>query len=316
MTNNELLAIYKTEASKLGRYWEISKTDLANSYCDNEDKELEALRNGDKAAAQRYSEIKSRYIAALMVAYWSKTYKWSADAQNLRATQDDIVSWLYHGLWVAFYYRVWRDEFKAKYKNGEFVEYILDKNGERIPNPMWYQNDDNAVDRAINTCLSSIRGLQYQYSNKLKRKGEVNNASLEGMLDDVGDFIFADNDAFEYDEPITSPVSELIGHFVKNNEIVEALIIDGIANYDVMRTNKNMTDAFDARRLVSHLNAINADYISEFFNKYHYVTKKPITNAAGETFLQSATNNKLYRAITKTLTELRNSPELLDYLRG
>ena len=138
-------------ASGLGDYQAISKTDLANGYCD---------------ADEANDEIKrSQYFAALMLRYWYKIYEWSKE-KNLRMDVEDFVYWLSDALigkYGAFTYRRWRDPKNKLY------------------------NDPDGPDKVINRALYSTRNRHYDYINKDKRRANYYTYSADESIELHGD---------------------------------------------------------------------------------------------------------------------------------
>ena len=115
-------------------------------------------------------------------------------------------------------------------------------------------------------------------------------------------------------------------------ESLEALIVESIAYYDGFKDKKvtkvstyfneetgaseeyeytTNVSKFDPRTLVKHLNTIGEEFIYNFCETYN------INNTVGTKLLsrlKSLNNNKLYKAIEKTLQEIRQSPDLLRLL--
>ncbi len=164
---------FKLDAEQLGNYEAMSKTELANGYCD-------ADEAGDEV-------MKSAYFSALMLRYWYKIWAWQKESASLHLAPTDFVDWLVDSLIIAFTYRTWRYEYKPKVSlknNGAFEGWELDENGNKIPNPYYYKVDPDAPDKIINRCCFSTRGREYQYHNKDKRSANVNTTSLDSLIDE------------------------------------------------------------------------------------------------------------------------------------
>lgn len=294
MTLSELQTSYKHDAEKLGNYQELTKTELADGYCDAEEA-------GNAALA-------SSYFSALMLRYWYKIYQWKVDSASLRLEDTEFEWWLRDAIRIAFVYKAWRDPENKIY------------------------GDPNAVDKIINQICFSVRGREYQHFNKNKRKANVQAMSLDEALDEDGDYILGYSDSLvdEY-EPDYS--DELIKMLLLRNQVIEALIIDGIAHYDTFKdvkksktveqidtatgeayedTIKYHTMEFDPVKLVKHLNSIDQKFLTKFCT-IHSVS--PLVGE--ETFdkLKKLNNTKLYKVIKKTLIQVRDTPELASAIR-
>ena len=269
-----------------------------------------------------------------MLRYGYKIFEWQKTSNTLNLELNDFVDWLADSLWVAFYYRVWRYEFEAVVKEGQFIEYKLDENGNKIPNAYYILNDINAPDKIINRCCGSMRGRVFQYHNKDKRKANTQTYSLDNMIEEDGDYavmaagVYSNDDAPKSQDDAYSLVQALLDR----GESLEALIVESIAYHDSFKDEKVMKSVtdfdeetgeeseynytttvsrFDSRRLVKHLSNIGEEFIYEFCETYD------VNEGVGKNLFQrlkSLSNNKLYKAVEKTLEEIRQSPELLSYL--
>ena len=153
------------------------------------------------------------------------------------------------------------------------------------------------------------------------------------MIEDVGDAALDYSGCSEDNvSEVTNGVNILIKEFLKRQEVIEALIVDGIANYDTYRIHKetrkvqcfdvdkheeietqyvHTSSTFDARKLVKHLTHINQDFMREFCVNYS------ISIVEGDNIyikLKKLSNPKLYKYIEKTLIEIRQTPQLLSCL--
>lgn len=319
---------FMQDASKLGEYGLLTKTELANGYCDAEEAAFELMAKGEDAS--ELNSLRSSYYSALMLRYWHKIYEWIGNSASLHLEPSEFVTWLDDSLYVAFYYRTWRYEHEAIVQHGKFIDWGRDENGELIPNKYWYVNDPNAPDKIINRCCGSMRGRVYQYYNKDKRKADITAASVDQMLEDVGDSSAIYNGCYE-DAPKTDTISPLINILLNRGNDIEALIIDGIAYRDSFKVKKNKVvidckddygnkatetitekvNVFDSRRLVKHLTHIDPQFMAKFCEQYAVEVER-----GNEIYskLQKCSNQKLYKCIEKTLIEFRQNPKLLSYI--
>lgn len=333
MDINEMQKVFQQDARGLGDYQLMSKTELANGYCDAEEAARQAKAEGNEIMAQTQDRIRSQYYSALMLRYWYKIFEWAQNSSSLHLDLTDYVDWLSDSLYVAFYYRVWRWEYEAVVKHGVFEDWKRDKDGNLIPNKYYWRRDINAPDKIINRCCGSMRGRVYQYHNKDKRKATVQTYSLDQMIEDAGDSALEFSGCY-IDAPSESErgIYTLITELLHRDEGIEALIIDGIANYETYKTHKDTytvkeidaesgnevetkyvhtSTSFDSRKLVKHLTHINQEFMRQFCVNYS------ISLATGEdiyTKLKALSNPKLYKYIEKTLIEVRQTPQLLECL--
>lgn len=337
MNINELHNAFKEDASKLGDYARIDKTTLANGYCDADEALRAAKEEGNKKEATKQASIRSAYFSALMVRYWYKIFDWMQNSSSLNLAPEDFVNWLSDSLYVAFYYRFWRYEYKAEVKKGIFIDWQYDENGNKIENPYYYEIDPTAVDKIINRCCGSMRGRVYQFHNKDKRKINVQSLSIDQIAEDAGDSFIDDviddiTDSYESTPASFEGAHQLVLTLLNNGEGIEALIVDGIANRDAFKTSigseidtkyddetgeayqearKVINHTFNERKLVHHLNSINKSFMRRFCEEY------AIEEARGEAIydkLQSLSNYKLYNYVKKTLLEIKEKPDLLNCL--
>lgn len=331
MDVREMQKVFQQDASCLGDYQLMSKTELANGYCDAEEAARQARAEGNEAEAEKQDQIRSQYYSALMLRYWYKIFEWAQNSASLHLELTDFVDWLSDSLYVAFYYRTWRWEYEAVVRHGIFEEWKRDEAGNLIPNKYYWRTDPNAPDKMINRCCGSMRGRVYQYHNKDKRKAGVQTYSLDQMIEDAGDsalefsgcYVDAPSDAM-------NGIHALVTTLLHRDEDIEALIIDGIANYETYKLRKvtysvkgideetgeevenkyvETNSTFDSRKLVKHLTHINQDFMRQFCVNYS------ISLDRGDDIyikLKKLNNPKLYKYIEKTLIEVRQTPQLLD----
>lgn len=268
-------------AQGLGDFQALSKTELANGYCDAEEAQDEIKRN--------------QYYAALMLRYWFKVYSLYRESQSARLEIEDFTSWLAESLQIAFNYRSWRDPKNKLY------------------------NDPNGPDKVINRCIFSTRNRYYQHYNKDKRKVNYISDSLERQIDAFGDSATALVSNLVYDEK--SPCDDIVELYIKQNKIIEALIIDMISFQDSLKKispyknkegeNIKTSYEFSERKIMDHLNNLNSNYLNYFINKYD-IDIKLIDIAQNK--IKKLSNTRLYAYIRKTLYDLRNNKEMLDLL--
>lgn len=313
MNLNDIQKAYKESARLLGDYSTISKTELANAYCDLDEQITKILEENVEANVQELEELKSAYFSALVLRYWYKISEWIQNSASLKLPVEEFVDWLVDSLQVAFRYREWRYEYKViRGKHTHQIEgYKLDANGEKIVNPYYYATDENAVDKIFNRCIFSARGRAYQFANKAKRKDDNYKVSLEAMIEENGDAVMVSSGTSE-ESPTFDGVSEIIKILLAKDEVAEALIVDGIARHDTFRKDKGEdAEYFDNRKLVKHLNALTSEDVTAFCKHYGYV--KEIKALPNNSF-KDMNNKRLYRIIEKTLKEIKLRPELLNCL--
>ena len=331
MDIKNIQGMFAVEAAKLGDYSLMTKTELANGYCDADEAAVAAKNMNDLKEVIRQEELRSAYYAALMLRYWHKIFEWAHNSASLHLELTDFVDWLADSLYVAFYYRTWRYQYQATVQHGRFIDWSRDENGELIPNPYWHETDPNAPDKIINRCCASMRGRVYQFYNKDKRKADITAGSLEQMVDDIGDTATAFVGCYE-DAPSIDGVQYLVSALLGRGNDIEALIVDCIAYMDTFKMKKEVIEktiptefgdvnvgqdvhkyqVFDARKLVKQLNHISPQFMRNFCERYSVEVERGDQIYSS---LQALSNPKLYRRIQKTLIQIRDNPKLLGYLR-
>lgn len=318
MTLYELKLVYTHEAALLGDYQNMSKTYLANKYCDEE----EALwATGD----EEHDIMRSRYLSALMLKYWSKVVNWKTnEAASLNYDDNDYASMLYQALWVAFYYKQWRYEWKAKVEKGKFMSWVLDERGERIENPYYYLRDENAVDKIINRCCLSIRGKEYQKMNKHVRKANVLLYSIDAQKEDYGDAALESASATTVDR--IDGTSDLIQQYLNRKKWVEAFVVDSILQDNAFKYKKKKyagvdedgtplstiveVPSFDQRSLAKYIREADTNILSRFCSRYQVVDSESAIEK-----IKSLKPSTINTYIKKTLTEIKETPSLLNCIK-
>lgn len=265
-------------------YEQYTIDELADAYCD-------AVDNNDES-------LKDIYISALILRFWytiDKMYKSNTVAPTLE--YEDFFWWLYEAIEYACKYRGWRDA----------------------------EKNLNAQ-QCINKCIDTIR-LQKYYDLRLDKRKVANHCcSLEtpvaGDGDDTGKTI---GDMLESEESLEDCSADddaimLVQSYINRNKIIEAILLDNIAFNDVQRHFKKTVktqnaDGEDVRyvehssqfwpyRLIQIVSKLPATYKSYFLKRYA-ISEEKLTAILD--VISRANNQKLYRYLDKTLTELRAS---------
>ena len=265
-------------------YEEYSIDELANAYCD-------AVDTNNK-------ELKDIYISALILRFWfniDKMYRSNTVAPSL--DHEDFFWWLYDAIEYACKYRGWR-------------------NTEKNLN----------AQQCINKCIETIK-LQKYYNLRLDKRKAVNYCvSLEDpvTVGDTSDDAQTVADKLEaeesFDDHSSDDVMMLVQSYINRNKIIEAIIIDSIAFNDVNRYYKKTiktknssgeeykyteySSEFWEYKLVKTINELSssAEYGAAFARQYNISDLK--LTACLEA-LRNMNNQKIYRSIDRTLSELR-----------
>lgn len=273
------------QARRLAKpYEQYSIDELADAYCDAVDSNNDTLKN--------------IYISALILRFWytiDKMYKANTVAPSLE--YEDFFWWLYEAIEYACKYRGWRDADKKL----------------------------NAQ-QCINKCIDTIK-LQKYYDLRLDKRKTVNHCcsidasigeDLEGGYRTLADILESEDnldDCYADDDAIM-----LVQSYINRNKIIEAILLDNIAFNDVQRhfrkTVKTKNANGEVTRYVEHssefwpyrLVQIVSKLPSEY--KYYFMDRYSITEDKLSAILDvigRANNQKLYRYLRQTLTELRQS---------
>ena len=275
-------------ARKLVRpYEQYSIDELADAYCD-------AVDSGNES-------LKDIYISALILRFWytiDKMHNANTVAPSLE--HEDFFWWLYEAIEYACKYRGWRDT-----------------------------NKKLNAQQCINKCIDTIK-LQKYYDLRLDKRKVVNHCCsidtpIGGDSDDGGKSLA---DLLEAEDHMEDRDGDdailLVQSYINRNKIIEAILLDNIAFNDVQRhfkktiKTKNL-DGEDIRytehssefwpyRLVQIVSKLPDSYKAYFLSRYNISEEK--LDAVLEA-VDKANNQKLYRYLDRTLTELRASCTLL-----
>lgn len=264
-------------------YEQYTIDELADAYCN-------AVDNGDAV-------LKDIYISALILRFWfniDKMYRSNSVAPSL--DHEDFFWWLYEAIEYACKYRGWRDPDKKL----------------------------NAQ-QCINKCIETIK-LQKYYDLRLDKRKVVNNCCsidtpIGGEGDDTGKTL---SDILESEDNFTDHGDDmaiaLVQSYINRNKVIEAILLDNIAFNDVQRHFKKTVKTKNTKgedikyvehssefwpyRLVQIVSKLPDTYKSYFMSRYEISEDKL---EAILDVIDRANNQKLYRYLDKTLTELRAS---------
>lgn len=267
-------------AKQLAKPYEAYSIDeLADAYCNAVDSENETLKN--------------IYISALILRFWhkiDKMYKSNTVAPCLE--YEDFFWWLYEAIEYACKYRGWRDPSKSL----------------------------NAQ-QCINKCIETIK-LQKYYNLRLDKNKTVNHCTSIDAPIGEGEDAKSLSDVLEAEDPIYDHSSEdvmmLVQHYIDNNKIIEAILIDNIAFNDVQKHYKKVVKTTNAAgeafkyteyssefwpyKLVQLISKLPATYKTSFMKRYN-ISEEKLTSVLD--VIDRSTNQKLYKYLSSCLTELR-----------
>lgn len=282
-----LIDIYKScvnTAACLGNYQAISKTDLANGYCDADEAHDEEKRN--------------QYYAAILLRYWYKIYDLYNSSKGLNLELDDFFCWLSEAVDLAFYYRKWRDPSNKLY------------------------TDPNGPDKVIKRCIATIRLRHYYVFNLDKNRANYASDSIDRQIEVAGDA--AECLQTEDQTGSDIKVKLIIDYFLSKNDYISAIIIDIIAYHASVTTTqtkhsyideeteekikyKKATSALNIRNIAACLKDLFKNYSNYFETKYTVDLDKLYETIK---IISESSKTELYNYINETLTKLKEDPKV------
>lgn len=283
----EIYSSYVQDASLLGDYQSMSKTDLANGYYDSID-------NNDVNKAQHY-------FSALVLRYWYKIYEWGNTSRSTRLGLEDYYSWLVEAISLSLgVCNLGINKTKnAKSKIREWDN----------PKSSLYK-DINGPDKLINRALFSVRNYYYQKFNKDKRKINYLCYSIDEQEEDFGDGNVDTIKSASYNDNYL--VNNIIDLLLIKGKIIEAIIIDSISYQDSFKVYKNGQDYYNKTKLIKTLKNMNDNYINYFINTYNVIDKNQTILKMNE--LKQSKNQKLYNYVENTLKYIKEEKNISESL--
>jgi hypothetical protein len=292
---SEMYTTFEISASVIKDWKNISKTALANGYCDYDEK-------GD-------DEMKEHFLAALMCRYWYMVPKLYELSKSTRLDVEDFVYWVYESLCIGLKYRRWRD-----------------------PNYDVYYDKDGA-EKVFHQCFTSTRQRYYKHINQEVRKINYTTTSLDAIYDSFGDshtdvyeescgLIDTSNEVNDSIEVCRS----VVDYYLDKGMILEALIVDGICFQDTLKKIyvpqtvikegqeievTKSKEEFNARKLVKHLNHLD-DEFTKYFLSHYKLEKNILLNFTQK--IAKMRNEKLYNSIENTLNDIKYNEEVHSIL--
>jgi hypothetical protein len=236
---------------------------------------------------------KNKYIAGLMLRFWYTISKLKAKSPIQGLDYTDFMEWLYEAIEYACKYRKW-------------------------------QNPANKVNaqQCINQCIETIRMQKYYDLNLQKNKVNINTYSLDSVAETTDEapslldtLVDEASEERASHKEATSVVHSLVQSCINKKKLIEAIILDTIAFNDVQKVTKKVVKSVDSEgnpckytehysefwpfKCVQLLGNLPEDY-AEHFHKHYKVVEKEFDAAL--TAIRSATNQKLYKYLAKTLS--------------
>lgn len=290
---NEAYKTFLACASCIPNWENLSKSELANGYCDAEEAHDEEKRNG--------------YYAALMCKYWYMIpymYKnCKSLVEMLSLTLEDLVAWLDESLEFAFRWRRWRDPSNPLSKNPKGPEIV------------------------INRCIFSTQKRWYAYYNKDKRRINCYAYSLEESFEVHGDA--ADGYGVIDGTASIDYCHNLIQNWLDANKIMEALIVDCICYQDVFKATSKKTKtneldkyrhpivytqivtSFSNKKLIDHLLDLDDRFV-DYFTANYAIDKEVLLQKTNK--FKVLSRPQLANLVKKCMTQLKEDEALRNLL--
>lgn len=225
--------LFEERADRAVPGWrKANKNDLINKYIEYE--------HTDRALADGY-------MSAILCRYWKAIDKYYATSYR-SVSVETCYDWLIRSVLYAIQRRPWVD-----------------------PNNKLY-TDPNGPDKVVNRVIQSTRLGFYQQSNLPKRKVNFGTASLDALVEDLGEAApLPEIDDFK-DLPMEMDIKNFIVDAFKNQEYLLAFMVDGIINYEVFERIKepsgNVYSQFSLKKLSRHVRSLSPSYCERFSEDY------------------------------------------------
>lgn len=267
MTLGQTYNVFKKNADLINQWTFMTKTQLANGYCDAQD--------GNDVS------MMDAYFSALMCKYWYMIpYLYSRRNKGINISIDDVIGWVSDGLLVGFKLRSWKDPSKP------------------------ISRDPKGAEKVFNQCITSTVQMFYRAQSAYKRKlSSATNYlvySLDKMSDDYDEdrvrFDDSIDNSYEIVEDVDDSTSNLINYLVKTKKVIYALIIDTI--------NIGNEEFLNKRKIGRNLESLlhNKDYIKSFSNNYNVDVKLLESYASKVSNMAPITKDRL---IDKAISDMQ-----------
>jgi hypothetical protein len=253
-----------------------------------------------------------------MLRYWFKIYDFNYSSKSSRLQIDEFASWLSDSLDIGLKYRRWRDP----------------------SNPL--SKDPNGPDKVFNRAFFSTQKRWYNNFNKDKRKlNYLVTQSIDDLVNDSSntepshrdknlDKLLYITENYSVIETESSS-NYVVKYYLKKGKLLEAIIIDSIANQDSFYTKeigkfkktvdsynqeikfKEYKSTFSNKKVVNHLSNMNVNYI-HYFEKTYNVDSDKLKKIINK--INKIPSKKLSHHIRRTLLELKKNKNVINILKG
>jgi len=240
--------------------------------------------------------------------------------KKYRNTPNPKANHYFSGLMLRFWYLQSKLEFKYNITLKEDRVFYHDMMVDTINLATDYWDEEKGVKgtQAINKCASTIM-LREMYQRRLDiHKASYKTTSIDTPIaGDEDGMTLGDTLVDTESDPMASTVSGahcLIQHYIDNNKIVEAIILDTIATNDTFKHSRKTCKTVDedgdeykytehstefwAYKVVQLLGNLPATYLTNFLDKYEVDVH---ILELGLDAIHKANNQKLYKYLANTL---------------
>ena len=306
-TLNAMYTTYELSANKIEGWKDMTKTQLANGYCDAEE-------NGD-------IKLRDSYFSALMCKYWYMVPFLYRQNPGFKLEMEDFVEWVEESILKGLSYKRWRDPDFDISKDPDGAEKVFNRCIWSTTKAKYKWSNQDV--RKINYETFSINNMQKVYNMRCEKIAKLNVDSEDTTLELIDT---TDTNKEVERQASRDTISTIIDYFVKKNDYLSVLIIDSIAygesfkysqvdnEVDYMGERIAIKDSFvqfEPKKVVSQLNKIKVENIG-YYTKYYKTNQELLKLVIND--IKTTNNKNLYNKITMTLNSIRNNKELLGML--
>lgn len=264
--------MYEQKADSFLLGWrKANKNDLINEYIKYE---------------HTNAELADAYISAILCRYWHNIGRYYSTSKG-SVSVETCYDWLLRSVLYAIQRRPWL-----------------------VPESNLY-GDPAGPDKTVNQVIKSTRLGYYQYSNANVRKLNYGNASVEGLIETLGEAAPLPQVDSLKDIPMSMDISNFIRDAFQNREYVLAFMVDGIVNYEVFDHIKEADGCtymqFSPKRLTRHIRSLSKSYC-EIFSDMYKIKESDVEKAAQS--VKDTTRIRLKTAMKRNMKLLQTTKAL------
>lgn len=277
-----LYQFYEERADVITNWRNMTKTKLADIYCDAED--------------ANDSLLVDSAFSALMCQYWYMIPQLYNRSKYLGLELSDFEVWVAEAILKGLKYRHWRDK---KYK---------------------VANIQDGAKTVFNRCFDSVRANYFKAYNQDCRKVSYSAENPIQSLDESVDVSFTHQNktvqttlhdviASEEDDYGHLFIEDVIKSLVKNKRYLDALVVEGICSEDVVSLDSKNHYRFFKSNLKTFLKNIDEEHATDFVTKYS-CNKDLLKDTILK--IKEMKDSKLSSVVNSTLNSLKTNSILLE----